>query len=174
VKLHLTLVAEKGALIRVYPKKTEGPFSFSWRGEEIPEITRWLCAFAYSKPECSYRLSDSQLVIYGASCGLRKLLSLSHIPTFSRNVLLETMKVPCGETVNYQTIAERIGNCGAARAVGNALNRNPFPILIPCHRIVAKKIGIGGFAYPLEIKEMLLSHEKKLKNLTLASPTSCK
>jgi O-6-methylguanine DNA methyltransferase len=65
-----------------------------------------------------------------------------------------------GEVMTYQQLASHIGRPKAVRAVGSALHRNPLPLLIPCHRIVSKKDGLGGFAYLLEIKEILLNFEK--------------
>lgn len=70
---------------------------------------------------------------------------LSALAPFSRAVLRETARIPYGETRTYGWIAQKIGRPGAARAVGQALGRNPVPLLIPCHRVVASA-GLGGFA----------------------------
>jgi len=66
--------------------------------------------------------------------------------------------VPYGSTATYGEIAVMVGT--SPRAVGQAMARNPTPLVIPCHRIVAAH-GIGGFSPALEIKELLLSLEKK-------------
>jgi methylated-DNA-[protein]-cysteine S-methyltransferase len=70
----------------------------------------------------------------------------------------ETMvkQVPFGTTVSYSDIAKMVGNPKAARAVGMANNRNPIPIIIPCHRIVGKGGKLTGFRPGLDIKEKLL------------------
>lgn len=67
--------------------------------------------------------------------------------------------VPCGETVTYGEIARRVGT--APRAVGSAMARNPTPIVVPCHRVVAKT-GIGGFSPDVAIKEALLAMEGRV------------
>jgi methylated-DNA-[protein]-cysteine S-methyltransferase len=73
-------------------------------------------------------------------------------------VLGETRNIKYGRTITYSQLAEKIG-CGGARAVGNALGKNPIPIIIPCHRVVAKK-GIGGYSAGIYIKTRLLEFEK--------------
>ena len=66
--------------------------------------------------------------------------------------------IPCGETVTYGEVARMVGT--APRAVGAAMARNPTPIVVPCHRVVAKA-GIGGFSPDLAIKETLLALERR-------------
>jgi methylated-DNA-[protein]-cysteine S-methyltransferase len=66
--------------------------------------------------------------------------------------------VPCGATATYSDIARLVGT--APRAVGTAMARNPTPLLVPCHRIVAKR-GIGGFSPDPAIKEALLAMEQQ-------------
>jgi methylated-DNA-[protein]-cysteine S-methyltransferase len=87
---------------------------------------------------------------------------ISHLTTFEQKVLVETKKIKYGKTISYSQLAGKIG-CGGARAVGNALGKNPIPIIIPCHRIVAKK-GIGGYSSGIDIKTRLLEHEKRNVN----------
>lgn len=69
----------------------------------------------------------------------------SQVSPFSRQVLTALRTVPYGEVRHYQWLAEQLGKPGAARAVGGALGGNPWPILIPCHRIISKTGGLGGF-----------------------------
>ena len=66
--------------------------------------------------------------------------------------------IPCGETATYGEIARIVGT--APRVVGSAMARNPTPIVVPCHRVVAKT-GLGGFSPDLEIKEALLAMERR-------------
>ncbi|NLA37959.1 MAG: methylated-DNA--[protein]-cysteine S-methyltransferase [Methanomicrobiales archaeon] len=66
--------------------------------------------------------------------------------------------IPCGETRTYGEIALEVGT--APRAVGSAMARNPTPIVVPCHRVVAKT-GLGGFSPDLEIKEALIAMERR-------------
>ena len=65
--------------------------------------------------------------------------------TFQSKVLSALRSVPYGETRHYGWLAEAVGQPGASRAVGGALGRNPFPVLIPCHRIITKSGKLGGF-----------------------------
>ena len=83
-------------------------------------------------------------------------LSLSD---FSLLVLKTLQEVPFGKVITYQELACRIGHPKAARAVGSALNKNPLPFILPCHRVVSKKDALGGFAYSLELKKRLLNFE---------------
>lgn len=79
---------------------------------------------------------------------------------FSLRTLKCLATIPFGSTLTYQELATLIGNPKASRAVGTALNKNPFPLIIPCHRVVSKKDQIGGFAYPIDLKKRLLGFEK--------------
>lgn len=97
--------------------------------------------------------------IMGIECTEPVLIYLSCTP-FQLAVYKEISKIPPGETASYGEIAERIGKKGAARAVGKALHKNPVLIFIPCHRVIGKDKALTGFAGGLEMKEMLLKHEK--------------
>ena len=78
-------------------------------------------------------------------------------------MLKTLMKVPQHRTViSYSELARRSGAPRAARAVGSALNRNPIPILIPCHRVVRKDRVLGGYGAGIRWKKMLLNLDKKL------------
>jgi O-6-methylguanine DNA methyltransferase len=89
-------------------------------------------------------------------------LDFSGLTPFSRAVLNATAHVPFGETRTYQDIARAIGNPGASRAVGNALNKNPIPLVVPCHRILPTGKGIGKYAGGVEAKQRLLKLEGAL------------
>ncbi len=78
---------------------------------------------------------------------------------FNHRVLLELTRVPYGTVVGYQTLADRVGEPGAARAVGVAMGSNPLPVVVACHRVVESDGGIGGFGGGLEIKRKLLALE---------------
>lgn len=81
---------------------------------------------------------------------------------FQRKVYEEISKILPGETASYSEIAQRIGNKNASRAVGQALNKNPIWIFIPCHRVIGKNKALTGFAGGLELKKMLLEHERNV------------
>jgi O-6-methylguanine DNA methyltransferase len=86
-------------------------------------------------------------------------VDISSLGTFTQNVLDELRNIPYGETRTYGWLAKKVGKPGAARAVGQALKRNPIPIIIPCHRIIRDDGTIGGFSMGLNIKERLLALE---------------
>jgi len=80
---------------------------------------------------------------------------------FRKKVWDQLRKIPFGETISYQELAERVGSIKKARAVGNANHYNPIPIIVPCHRVVRKSGDLGGFGGGLDVKEYLLKLEKK-------------
>jgi len=86
---------------------------------------------------------------------------ISGLSAFTQKVLYETEKIRHGETITYSELAGNIGT-KSARAVGQALASNPIPIVIPCHRVVAKN-GIGGYSAGVEIKTRLLDLEERTR-----------
>jgi methylated-DNA-[protein]-cysteine S-methyltransferase len=86
-------------------------------------------------------------------------LDLSGATTFRRDVWKATRLIPYGETRSYAWVAEQIKKPGSARAVGQALGKNPLPVIIPCHRVLASDGQPGGFAGGVETKKMLLHLE---------------
>lgn len=94
--------------------------------------------------------------------GVRKSFQLPLNPAgtpFQRKVWQELCRIPYGETATYGAIAARIGNPKAVRAVGQANHRNPIPILIPCHRVVAANGRLGGYGGGTDLKIKLLKLE---------------
>jgi len=77
---------------------------------------------------------------------------------FQKSVWNEMLKIPCGKTVTYKYIAEKIKKPKAVRAVGTACGANRIPVIIPCHRVVGSS-GIGGYSGGLDIKLKLLKNE---------------
>jgi methylated-DNA-[protein]-cysteine S-methyltransferase len=73
-------------------------------------------------------------------------LDLEQVPPFERRVYQVARTIPAGATLTYGDIAARIGVSGDARDVGQALGRNPFPIVVPCHRVLAAGGKVGGFS----------------------------
>ncbi len=88
-------------------------------------------------------------------------LDLSALTRFQRRVLEACAKIPYGETVTYGELARRLGQPTAARAVGGALARNPVPLVVPCHRVVAADGSLGGFSaeHGVSLKRWLLRLE---------------
>lgn len=81
---------------------------------------------------------------------------------FQKRVWRELLKVRRGTTVSYGELARRVGKPGAARAVGNAVKKNPYPVTIPCHRVIRSDGSIGGYAYGVKRKIQLLKREKSV------------
>jgi methylated-DNA-[protein]-cysteine S-methyltransferase len=97
----------------------------------------------------------------------RKRVSFSDIPLdlgsptpFQLAVWHASSRIPQGQTRTYKWIAHEIRNPAAVRAVGNALGKNPLPILIPCHRVIRTDASLGGFTAGLELKRRLLALEQ--------------
>jgi methylated-DNA-[protein]-cysteine S-methyltransferase len=112
----------------------------------------------------SYRLPASCEIIEYLE-GRRKVFSPECVDTrigkirgpFHRTVLRKAMEIPYGNTIAYSELADSLDS-RAWRAVGSAMARNPVPIIVPCHRVVAKH-GIGGFGGNVELKRRLLELE---------------
>lgn len=115
--------------------------------------------FSAEKPSRSSELAEGLIkyVTDGTPCPNVEL-DLSGFNDFRRRVISVVMNIPRGRTMTYGQIASMAGHPGAARAVGSVMAKNQFVILVPCHRVVAKK-GLGGFAWGLETKERLLEFE---------------
>ncbi|MFE6970251.1 methylated-DNA--[protein]-cysteine S-methyltransferase [Isoptericola sp. NPDC057653] len=73
-------------------------------------------------------------------------LDMSEVPDFDRRVYEVVRTIPAGATLTYGDVAARLGSPGAAQAVGQALGRNPFPPIVPCHRVLAAGRQVGGFS----------------------------
>ncbi len=82
---------------------------------------------------------------------------------FYRKVWFVLKEVPYGETRTYRWLAEKLGKPSACRAVGQALSRNPIPIVFPCHRIIESDGSIGGYSSGFDIKRRLLEFEYYVK-----------
>jgi methylated-DNA-[protein]-cysteine S-methyltransferase len=86
-------------------------------------------------------------------------LDLRTAPDYHRRVLAELAQVGYGHTTTYGTLAAKTGNPRAARAVGTVMNRNPIPIVLPCHRVVGANGSLTGYGGGLDRKELLLRLE---------------
>lgn len=88
-------------------------------------------------------------------------VDLSQLTTFQQRILEAIRSIPAGTTWTYRQVAEAIGKPQACRAVGQALARNPVPIIIPCHRVVASDGSLGGYSGGLTNKRLLLDLERQ-------------
>jgi len=141
-----------------------GPCGIAWRGAalaavQLPEasreatLRRLLRHAGDDVPECEPpgfvrdAVARIQALLAGAKDDLSDLpLDLQGVPPFHRRVYEVTRAIPPGEVLTYGEVARRIGEPGAARAVGQALGKNPFAPVIPCHRVLAAGGRSGGFS----------------------------
>ena len=86
-------------------------------------------------------------------------LDLSSATDFQKKVWQITRSIPYGKTRSYKWVAETLGKPKATRAVGQALAKNPLPIIIPCHRVVASGSKLSGYSGGIELKRYLLELE---------------
>ncbi|MFT8318787.1 MAG: methylated-DNA--[protein]-cysteine S-methyltransferase [Sporolactobacillus sp.] len=81
---------------------------------------------------------------------------------FQKKVWNELTRIPYGQTRSYKEIAESIGHSKAVRAVGNANNKNPLPLVLPCHRVIGTNGSLTGYGGGVELKRQLLDLEKRM------------
>lgn len=144
----LTLVATDAALIAI-----------RFPGEDDTRARVTTLALTPDHPVL--RAAETQLSEYFG--GVRRMFDLPLAPQgtpFRVTVWEALLAVPFGETCSYATIARRIGQPTATRAVGAANGRNPIPIVIPCHRVIGADGSLTGFGGGLPTKRFLLDHER--------------
>lgn len=126
-----------------------------WSGQKVLRIY-----FSRDRPEEPSKLAEriASHLEKGAPCPAAKL-DLSACTEFQKRIYAVVQGIMRGETMTYGEVAARAGCPGGARAVGRAMATNPFVILVPCHRVVARK-GLGGFAWGREIKERMQNLER--------------
>ena len=92
---------------------------------------------------------------------------------FQQKVWKEILKIPYGETRSYKQIAINIGRPNSSRAVANACGKNPYPELIPCHRVIRSDGSVGGYSLKggIKQKKLLLKDEDFLNNKFESGPS---
>ena len=129
------------------------------RGVQLPEADdqKALARLERRFPDLALSTSDPiaeiieeiGLHLSGEAVGYRKVkLDFSGVHPFERSVYAAARAIPFGQTRTYGALAAQVGDPQAAQAVGQALGRNPWPIIIPCHRITAAEGRTGGFSAP--------------------------
>ncbi len=88
-------------------------------------------------------------------------VDLDGMAPFDKKVLKELSKIPYGNVLTYKQLARKIGGGKYARAVGNALGRNPVPVILPCHRVIKSDGSLGGFSGGILWKRILLALENR-------------
>ncbi len=101
---------------------------------------------------------EIELYFDGRLSEFKTPIDVSEGTPFRIAVWKQLLEIPYGETATYGDVAEKVGNPGAASAVGNAVGANPIPIVIPCHRVLASN-GLGGYSGGIHIKKDLLRIE---------------
>ncbi len=112
-----------------------------------------------SSPLSAELLKTLKAIFDGKDVSVHFEVAMDHMPTYTRRVLECTSMIPVGYLTTYGAIAKTVG--GSPRAVGNAMAYNPFPLLIPCHRVVRADFSIGGYGGGEEIKLELLQREDR-------------
>lgn len=136
--------------------------TFFLHGNDIQSVT----LAEHNEDGCCWQLESSDDRIHRWMIGycerrtdLPKLpLNYASLPPFTSKVLAALATVPFGQVITYKHLASLAGNPKAVRAAGSACGRNPFPLILPCHRIVSSG-GLGGFAFGMGVKRELLSFE---------------
>src|SRR5690606_38098825 len=121
-------------------------------------------------PEFAQVIEDVRALLRGEARTFEDVrYDFSEVSAFNRRVYAVALTIPPGETLTYGEVAARLGEPGAARAVGRALGENPFPIVIPCHRVLGAGGRRGGFSAPggVESKMRMLQIEGALRPETL-------
>jgi len=86
---------------------------------------------------------------------------------FAKKVYRVVLSIPLGQVRTYKWVAKKAGHPKAYRAVGSILKKNPCPLIIPCHRVVAGNNKLGGYAWGKKNKEAILNLERQIKKLVL-------
>lgn len=96
---------------------------------------------------------------------MKKKADSIRFSAFQLRVWEAALKIPFGSTRSYSWVARRIGSPKALRAVGTALKNNPYPMVIPCHRVIKSNGDIGGYSRGRKVKKKLIQLEQQLKNI---------
>lgn len=160
----------------VMPDTPIGPLAVVWsefRGQ--PMVDRIHFANSIRKtanlPRGSCREIDAlckQLRAFTEGAAVRfslDIVRLDRRPPFHQRVLRRAFRIPRGRVMTYGSLAAAAGCPGGARAVGRALATNPFPLIIPCHRVIRSDGALGGFGGGLDIKRRLLAMEGVCANV---------
>ncbi|HTF90789.1 MAG TPA: methylated-DNA--[protein]-cysteine S-methyltransferase [Planctomycetota bacterium] len=154
-------------------------------GVQLPEKTRAktaarIAARAGSKPGeapawVAAAVEEMRALVAGGAADLDHVpLDVADVPKFHGRVYAALRKLRAGETCTYAELAAKAGSPAAARAVGQAMRRNPWPLVVPCHRVLAAGDRLGGFsaAGGIELKARLLRAESAPAAKLLATPKS--
>jgi methylated-DNA-[protein]-cysteine S-methyltransferase len=125
------------------------PESFSPLPPSVDTLIQWISDYFMGKPVCDPNPMWEWLD-FGSATRLQKA------------VYHATFRIPYGQTRSYRQIAEAVGRPGASRFVGNTMAKNPFPVLIPCHRVIRSNGSLGQFGGGVDLKRKMLEIEAAL------------
>lgn len=139
-----------------------GPIEIGYEGGNLLSIRRGSCKTQHIPSDVS-DLANMQLQEYfrGKRTAFDLPISLKGTP-FQLAVWNSLLEIPYGEVRTYGQIAARLGNPKASRAVGQAANRNPLWIVVPCHRVIGRNASLTGYAGGLDMKHALLELEQTI------------
>jgi len=101
-------------------------------------------------------------IYQGKDVSHKFFLSMEHLSSYAQKVLETVALIPVGYVTSYGSVAKVAG--GSPRAVGRIMASNPFPLIVPCHRVVASDLSLGGYGGGLEVKLEILSRERRSHN----------
>ena len=147
--------------IKVTLHSSAGPVQVEWRNSKLVSVHLGeTCPKSKDIPEPFQAfLMDLERYLNGERVRFKVPIDLGVQPPFIEKALRECSKIPYGSSRSYAELAEVAGNPNAARAVGQAMARNPLPIVVPCHRVLTSDGHLGGFGCGLEWKRFLLKLE---------------
>lgn len=173
--MHMGIALEK-ELLTVRLQSDFGSLGIVWKIETSPIVKLIFLPGERMKEKKNVKIKE--IPLHGAPPPIRNLsrgianclkgnavtfdlkhFDLAQCSRFQQGVLLAEFHVPRGCVTTYGRIAAHLGMCGAARAVGNALGANPFPIVIPCHRAIRSDGSLGGYRGGARMKRKLLEME---------------
>jgi len=153
------LASQKGLVKLVLPQPSAQQaldllkgFALKWHEKTLREAE---AGYFGDLPERIGAYLDGKIV------GFPDKLDLSWATPFQRRVWEVDRSIPYGETSTYSWVASKLGMPNAARAVGQALAKNPLPIIIPCHRVIYSSGDLGGFSSGVDWKRRLLETEAR-------------
>ncbi len=132
--------------VQLLPNPKSSTFSWHFSGDKEASLEQNVAKWVHSY--CQRQQPDIELPVV-----------LDYLPPYTKHVLMVLRHQPFGSVLSYQQLAAATGCPRGARAAGNACGRNPCPLIVPCHRILASDGKIGGFSAGLAIKQILLEFE---------------
>jgi methylated-DNA-[protein]-cysteine S-methyltransferase len=133
--------AERGVIAVMLPEKNETTARARLL-RMVPDASE-----ASPSPEIRHAIDGIVALLGGERRDLSDVaIDMARVPPFHVRVYEVARTIPPGETLSYGEIAKHLGDPGAAREVGEALGKNPFPIVVPCHRVLAAGGKLGGFS----------------------------